>query len=116
MFGLNIGIGDIATWLGAAVTVGGLVIAWVRFQLSDVFAARGDITALVSRVEKIETKIGNVPTHDDLRRIADRLGVIENGFSELGAELRGMRDGVRRVENDLRLLLQHELSKGKPPS
>ena len=105
---------DTAALLTVATIIGTMVVAWVRWQLRGDFAGKADIATLGTRMEDIETRLRAVPTHEDVRRISERLGTLESGFASVGGEVRGMREGIARVERDLHLLLQHELAKGKP--
>lgn len=102
---------DLVLLLSAAGVIGGVVIAWIRLRLSGDFAGKADITALGAKINELEAKLSSVPTHDDVRRLGDRLSAMETGVASIGAEVRGMRDGINRVERDLNILLQHELNK-----
>ncbi|MDO9499023.1 DUF2730 family protein [Falsiroseomonas sp.] len=106
---------DLVLLLSAAGVIGGVVIAWIRLRLSGDFAGKADITALGNKINELEAKLNSVPTHDDVRRLGDRLSAMESGLATVGAEVRGMREGINRVERDLHLLLQHELAKQKAP-
>lgn len=114
MFG--IGITDVATWLGAGVTIGGIVIAWVRWQLSGAFGSRDDITALAARISNMEAKLANVPTHDDVRQLGQRIGAVEREISVVAADVRGIREGNGRIEHAIRTLYEHELAKARKES
>ena len=106
---------DIVALLTAATIIGGLVIAWVRWQLAGHFAGKADISGLRSRMDEIEQQLRGVPTHEDVRRLSERISAVERGVEVVGAELRGVREGIQRLERDLHLLVQHELAKGKQP-
>jgi predicted nucleic acid-binding Zn-ribbon protein len=106
---------DVVALLTVATIIGGLVIAWVRWQLSGDFAGKADISGLRTRMDEIEQQLRGVPTHEDVRRLSERIGAVERGVEVLGADLRGVREGISRLERDLHLLVQHELAKGKQP-
>jgi hypothetical protein len=111
---------DLVVLLTAATVVGGMAIAWVRYRLSADFAGKADISGLAKRVDDMEAQLRALPTHADMRALGDRIGAVEgrvaaveSGVATISAEVRGVREGVGRVERDLHLLLQHELNKGK---
>lgn len=104
---------DLVLLLSASGVIGGVVIAWAKWRLSGDFASKADITALGAKIGHLEAKIGAVPSLEDVRRLGDRLSAMENGVATVGAEVRGMRDGISRVERDLHLLLTHELNRQK---
>lgn len=107
----------VAAIFGLAATVAGFVVWLLRARFAGDFASRGDVAGLGERMEKIEARLRDTPTHDDVRGIAQRLAAVEVGFANTSAEVRGVRDAVGRVERDLHLLIQHELGKnGKAPS
>lgn len=104
---------DAVLLLSAAGVIGGVVIAWAKWKLSGDFAGRADIVALSAKVTELDTKLATVPTHDDIRRLGERLTAMESGVSSIAAELRGMRDGIGRVERTVEMLLTNELNKQK---
>jgi hypothetical protein len=62
----------------------------------------------------MEKRLRDTPTHEDVRALGTRLAAVEAASATVSAEIRGVREGVSRVERDLYLLIQHELGKGKP--
>lgn len=109
---------QVGTLVGAATVIGGLVIAWVRYRLSGDFASKADIGALAARMDEIESGLRKVPTHDDVRRLGDRIsaveqriGGVERGVDVVTAEVRGIREGTGRIEHAVLMLTQHELAK-----
>ena len=104
---------DIVTLLTAACIVAGLAIAWIRWRLSDTFASKKDVAHVGDRLDEIEARLKDVPTHADVGRLAERISAVEANVAAVGEQIRGVRDGVARVERDLHLLLQHELAKSK---
>lgn len=107
---------DLVLLLSAAGVIGGVVITWIRVRLSGDFAGKADISSLSGKINELEGKLSSMPTHEDVRRLGDRLSVLETGVASVGGEVRAMRDGISRVERDLNILLQHELSKQRPGS
>lgn len=104
---------DVVAFLAAAGLIGGMVIAWARWQLSGDFAKYADLTALSDRLKAVERKIDLAPTHADLRVIQDRIGGAEQGIAVGNARIQGVQESLGRVERDLTLLLQHQLREPK---
>lgn len=105
---------DIGALLTVATIVGGLVIGWVRWRLSGDFASRADIGGIQARIDEIETRVRSLPNHDDLRRISERLGSVERGVDVVATEVRGLRDGISRVEQTATMLLNNALAREAP--
>jgi tetrahydromethanopterin S-methyltransferase subunit G len=102
---------DAGALLGVATVVGGMVIGWVRWRLSGDFASKSDISGLGDRMDEIEKQLRGVPTHDDVRRLSERISAVERGVDVVGAEVRAVKEGVGRAERDLHLLVQHAINK-----
>jgi hypothetical protein len=109
----EIAMRDIVAFLGAAGLVGGMVIAWVRWQLAGDFAKSSDIASLSTRLREVERQMDTVPTHADLRAVNDRLGATERGVAVATAEIKGVREAVDRQSVDLRLIVTHMMDKPK---
>jgi len=106
---------DIALALGAASTIGAIFIAWVRTQLSSDFAKKVDVTKLGAQIEAVETQMRGVPSHNDMRLLSERIGLVERSVAVVSAEIRGVGDGIGRLESDLRMVKEHLLNKeGRP--
>ncbi|WP_439596475.1 hypothetical protein [Falsiroseomonas sp.] len=101
---------DIVVALTAASMIGGLIITWVRTQLSPDFAKKADITALGARIEAVEAQMRGVPSHTDMRLLSDRISAVESGVAVVRAEMGGVAAGVQRVESHLRLVHDHLLN------
>lgn len=95
------------TMLTAAGLIGGMVIAWVKRNLSGDFAKSSDIAALSLRVQQVERQMEGMPTHSDLRELNTRLASTESGVAVANAEIRGVREAVDRQSGELRLVLGH---------
>lgn len=110
----------VVAMLTAATIIGGMVIGWVRWQLRGDFASSKDVGDLALRIDKIDARLRDAPSHDDVRQIASRLagmevrmGGLEGGHASVIAELRGVRDGVGRVEAAVSMLMNHELAEAR---
>lgn len=95
--------------IGAVGTIGGVLLAGLRYGLAGSFATPASVAALAERVEMVEVKFTAVPTHDDIRQLSNRLSEVERAVAVVGAQISGVHDGIKRLEADLRLLLQHHL-------
>ena len=107
--------------LSIAGIVGGMVIGWVKYRLSDEFAKKADVAGvgagvagLSTRVEAVERHIQTVPTHNDMRLLGERIAAVERGVAVVSAEMRGVGAGVARVENDLSLIKRHLIKEANP--
>ena len=107
------GVGAI---VGLVVTLAGFCVWLLRARFSGDFASRADVAGLGERMDGIERRLRDTPTHEDVRALGARLAAVESASAAVSAEVRGVREGVARVERDLHLLIQHELGKGKPAS
>lgn len=101
------------TVLTAAGLIGGIVIAWVKRNLSGDFAKSSDLAGLSDRMREMERKIELAPTHADLRAVHDRIGGTEKGVAVANAQIESVRESQVRVERDLRLLVEHHLKESK---
>jgi tetrahydromethanopterin S-methyltransferase subunit G len=95
--------------LTAATLAGGLVIAWIRWQLAGDFARTADVSALGVRIGAVEERLKSMPEHDDLEVLNQRLGKVERSVDVVATELRGVRESIARIERDLHLLIRHHL-------
>lgn len=108
----ELGWRDIAALLATAGLLGGMIIAWVRWQLAGDFARRADVEAVGARVAKLEDAVRSAPTHDDVRALGDRVARVEGAVEVVAVKIEGVREGMMRVERDLSLLVQHHLRGG----
>ena len=83
------------------------VQAWLGRQ----FATIGGMTALATRVTTLEGKADEAPRHEDVAEMEHRLNALEVMVGEMRAEVRGVREGVGRVEHMVTLLVEHGLRK-----
>ena len=99
-------------FLSFVVLASGLVVAWIRWRLSDDFARKADISGIGTRLEEVERRMAGMPTHSDLRQLSDRVAAVERGVDVVGTEIRGVNAALNRVERDLSLLVQHHIKTG----
>ena len=120
LFGLE--IGEIGAVLGALGALFGGLLWLIRAGLKTDFASRSEVKDIDARLAEVEGRIGNIPTHADLQRVAERVGGVEQQIGALLAQLRSLSEMVtlhanhasqqmQRVERQVGILLQHELDK-----
>lgn len=97
---------DIVAILAAAGIIGGMVIAWVRWQLAGTFAGKVDIEHLSQRLEQVEQQMRTAPTDGDLHQLSTRLAAVETGVAVTGAQMVGVKEAVSRIERDVSLVVQ----------
>jgi hypothetical protein len=120
----DLGLDEIAAVLGVLGALFGAVLWLIRAgsQIKTDFASRSELDEIDARLTEVEGKIGNIPTHADLQRVAERVGGVEQQIGALLAQLRSLSDMVtlhanhasqqmQRVERQVGILLQHELDK-----
>lgn len=101
----------VAAIVGLVVTIAGFVVWVLRARFAGDFASRADVVALGDRMERIEKRVHDTPTHADFSALSARQSAVETGVAVISAELRGIRDGVSRIEHEVRILRDHELAK-----
>lgn len=103
---------DLGALLTSAMLMSGMVIAWVKWRLAGDFASKSDIVSIGDRVRAMEATLATMPSQADVDGLADRMRAVEREVSGTGAEVRGLRDGMSRIEHDVRLLVSHQLKSG----
>lgn len=101
---------DLAPAAVVATFIGGLVMLLIRAHLAKDFARRADVSDLAARMGRMEDGLKAVPTHGDMRAIGDRVAAVEVRIASAGATIDGVREDVRGVQHDLRLLMTHLMS------
>lgn len=109
---LDVSWNSAAAILTAATLAGGMVLAWIRWQLSTDFARTTDIAALGVRIGALEERLKGMPEHADMEMLSSRVAKVERNTDVAAAELRGVRDSIGRVERDLHLLIRHHIGEG----
>ena len=102
---------DLASFTVVAGFVSGLATLLLRAAMSRDFARRGDVADLSGRLERVELAVRGVPTHGDIRAVTDRVASVEAQVAVASAQIGGMREDVRAVQHDLRLLLTHMMGR-----
>jgi len=97
---------DIIALVAASSVIGGIVIAWVRWQLGGTFVSKADIADLSRRLEQVEHQMRTAPTEGDLHQLSARLAAVETGVAVTGAQVVGVKEGVERIERQLALVVQ----------
>ena len=105
---------QIGALLGVVVVLGGIGAFLVRATLAGLFAERKAFEALERRMSSVEQRLAEGPTGEDMRELYRRMGAVEVSVASAATAISGVTAGVQRVEHMMGLLLQNELSKGKP--
>lgn len=108
---------DWVTLASIAAVLTTIVVAalWLGRQgLGPFFVGRREHTALETRVIELEKLARSAATRADIATVYDRLAVVEQSSAANGATLTGVQDGVRRIEHQLNMLVEHALNKDRP--
>lgn len=101
----------------AVVAVGGVVTgvarAAIRHTLRLTFASVADLKDLSQRLAQVEQRIAAIPSHQDIAALRQQLTGLERTVAVTDEAVRGIRDGLGRVEHMMGLLVQAELEKEK---
>ncbi len=106
---------DIAAWRLAVdaislvalfVSLGAGAYAW-RLKREQV--TRASLDALDRRQEVIEIKFEALPSQVAWQRLSEQIGALSVDVRGLQVEIRGHGAGLKRVENQVGLLLENEL-------
>ncbi|WP_431281645.1 DUF2730 family protein [Humitalea sp. 24SJ18S-53] len=103
---------DLAWMVAVAVALGGLLLAFLRFKLAGDFAPRADLVLVQGRISIVETRLAQVPSHDDLRGLQARVAGLETGVAVVGEKVNSLGDIMRRVEHQTNLLVTHQINGG----
>lgn len=104
---MNFGtIGGIVT---SVVFGGGAALALVRLNMRGAFTSLSAHHQLADRVDAVEQRMAQMPSHTDLAVLSGRLAAVERAVGVVDAKLSGVTDAVRRVEHTLDLLLKTQL-------
>ena len=124
MNALDFSLADVATVLGLVASGGAGVWAVLRTKLGMDFASRGSVVALDARVDAVESRLSVLPNAADMARLSERVAAVERSVLVGNSELSGIRqlleseyrntgDKLGRMERQVGMLFQHELSKEK---
>jgi hypothetical protein len=86
----------------------GIVLLAAQAWFARRFVQLAQLTQLTRRVEVLEQN-AHAPDHEDVIEIERRIGTVEATVAELRADIRGVRDGIARVEHMVTLLVEHGL-------
>ncbi len=102
---------DLAPIAIIATALAGVAMLLIRASISKDFARRADVADLSGRLEKLEDAVRASPSHADIRSITDRVASVETSVGVANAQISGVREDVRGVQHDLRLLLTHMMAR-----
>lgn len=127
---------QIASVLGIAVVIAGVLVLALRTKLAANFASVGAVAAIEKRLEDVagnaavvaitarvaalevrmtaaEKRQAEGPTGEDMREFYRRMSGVEVRVAEASTAINGMNDGVKRIEHVLSMLMDNEL-RGRP--
>jgi hypothetical protein len=104
---------DLAWIVAVGFTLGGLLLAFLRFKLAGDFAKAADVSALNGRLAAMEQRLTQVPSHDDLRALQNRVGGLEREVAVVGEKVSGLGQIMVRVEHQVNLVSQHLIQEGR---
>ena len=97
---------DAASFVALVVSFAAGAYAW---RLTREQVTRASLDALDRRLIVVETQIAAMPGAESWQRVFDQIGVLCVDVRGLQAEMRGHGAGLKRVENQVTLLLENEL-------
>jgi hypothetical protein len=104
---------DLAWIVGVATLLGGLLLAFLRFKLAGDFAKAADVAVLTGRIAAMEQSLKQMPSHEDLRALQQRVGGLETQVAVVGEKLTGLGQIMVRVEHQVNLVSQHLIQEGR---
>ncbi len=109
---------EVAAALAVASVIGGAVVWAIRASIRGMFVPAQQHHALAERVgvvservSAVEQKLLAAPGHNDFQSLSIRLNAVEMQQGVMQATLKGVSDGVSRVEHILDMLVQHTIRK-----
>ncbi len=94
--------------------VGGFAARLMIGRARTLFAPLAGHAALTARVDRVEQTQRGAPTQTEMAGLTARVASVETGVAVAQATLKGVSEGVGRVEHMLDLLVQHQLRKDAP--
>jgi hypothetical protein len=110
---INWGTVSAITMVVAALGSIGMVV--LRAQLSHYFVTRSEFGEIETRLSAAERRVGEMPGHDDLRSILDRLAQGAGRFDTLAARMDGIKNAVDRTEVQVNMLFRAQLEREEHP-
>ncbi len=104
----------LAAFVAVVGAIGGLLLRMMLARARGLFTPRASHDALSDRVAKVEQTQRGAPTQTEMAALTGRVASVETGVAVAQATLRGVSEGVGRVEHLLDLLVQHQLRKETP--
>jgi hypothetical protein len=104
-------LADWAAVLALGSGIATVLFGYAQWRMRDSFAAKSAVDAHEDKPEKMERKLATVPTHEDVRRLEQRVASVESSVAVVGSQVAGVRDVVVRVERMVDLLVQDRLAR-----
>jgi hypothetical protein len=104
---------DLAWMLGIGALLGGAAVAFLRWKLAGDFAKTGDLAELRGKLAALEQRVGQMPSHEDIRELQRRIGGVEQSVAVVGTKVEGAEKIMIRVEHQLNLVSEHLIREGR---
>lgn len=104
---------DLAWILGVGALLSGALIAFVQWKLGSFFAKASDLVSLGAKLATLEQRIAQMPSHDDVRQLQQRIGGVEQGVAVVGTKVEGVEKIMVRVEHQVNLVSEHLIREGR---
>lgn len=101
------------------LAVGAFAFGLLLWRLKGEFAGKKEQGELEHRMERTEadvarlkTLVESIPDHEDLSDLKTKLAEVEGGVKVVATEISGLKEVLKRIEEPLRLLVEHHLKGG----
>jgi hypothetical protein len=95
----------------SSTLVAGALVAVVRHMLRSEFVPRAQYGDMEKRVASVEKRLGAIPSEHDVSDLTRRLARVETGVAVVQTTIEGVNTGLKRVERNVDLLIEHQLRK-----
>lgn len=99
---------DLMWILGVGIAVTGALVGFIKIKLSggDGFARASDVATLSAKVSSLEQSVLQRPSHEDIRALQARVGVVETSVAVVGEKVGSVKEITVRVEHQLNIIAQ----------
>ena len=108
---MNLSWEDVAAIATVASIMMSLLFFALRGRLSSEFVTQEQHDSALERIDQLELKLANVPTHADFKAMTDKLGVLSEQNAVVKERLEGARDSLARIERQVSLFVQAQLER-----
>ncbi len=104
---------DLAWMFAVGAGAATVLIGFVRWKLAADFAKAADVAIINGRLAAMEQRLTQVPSHEDLRALQNRVGGLEREVAVVGEKVSGLGQIMVRVEHQVNLVSQHLIQEGR---